>query len=375
MIKLSFLNLFRRKSRTALALLGIIIGITAIMGLVSAVDGTLEDINSIVANLQAVMVWEKDAIDQTLSYVPESYANKIEGISGVKSVLPEVWVLPTSIDGSPPGAGGSTFVYGTDPTKLALVENNAYFGPVERGSALVAGDSKKVVIGKSLAEDLDKFVGSKIKINGESFQVKGILETESSLYGNVMITDLESAREISAYDSDKVSSFYVELTNPERDNEVAQLIKFKFDDVDALGSSGFSEQFGSVLENFRLVVFIVAAISAFVAGVGIVNTMLMSVMERKREIGALRAVGWTNIDVIKMVMYEAVFIGFLGGVFGLASGYTVSWAVQEFAGVKTLVTLDLAVQSFMFAFILGLAAGIYPAMRASRLDPIEALRG
>ena len=101
----------------------------------------------------------------------------------------------------------------------------------------------------------------------------------------------------------------------------------------------------------------------------------MSVMERKKEIGALRAVGWTNSDVVKMVMYEAAFIGVLGGVLGLASGYSAAWAVQEFAGVKTIVTLDLAVQSFMFAFVLGVAAGVYPAFRASKLDPIEALRG
>ena len=153
------------------------------------------------------------------------------------------------------------------------------------------------------------------------------------------------------------------------------MIRFKFDDVEAMGSSGFSEQFGSVLESFRMVVFVIAAISAFVAGVGIVNTMLMSVMERKREIGALRAVGWTNLNVISLIMYEAIFIGVLGGLMGLASGYAASWAVQEFAGIKTLVTLDLAVQSFMFAFILGLVAGIYPAFRASKLDPIEALRG
>jgi putative ABC transport system permease protein len=240
---------------------------------------------------------------------------------------------------------------------------------------LSPGDKKKVLLGKNLAEDLDKFVGSKIKVNGETFQVKGILEAESDLYGSMMVTDLQSAREISSYDADKVSSFYVGLINPERDEEVAKLIKFKLDDVDAIGSSGFSEQFGSVMENFRLVVFIIAAISAFVAGVGIINTMLMSVMERKKEIGALRAVGWTNLDVIRLIMYEAVFIGLLGGVLGLASGYSVSWAVQEFAGVKTIVTPELAIQSFLFAFLLGTIAGVYPAYRASKLDPIEALRG
>ena len=131
---------------------------------------------------------------------------------------------------------------------------------------------------------------------------------------------------------------------------------------------------GEVLGNLKLLVVIVSIIAAIVAGVGIINTMLMSVMERTKEIGTLKAVGWTNTNVMSMIILESAFIGIIGGIIGIAFGYFCSFMLGYLGGVPTYVTLTTIIESFVFAIVIGIVGGAYPAYVASKLDPIEALR-
>jgi putative ABC transport system permease protein len=375
MIKLAFLNLFRRKSRTALAFIGIIIGITAIMGMVSTVDGVLGEFTDIITNMQAIEVYEKGVIDQTLSQLPLDYQRKLESVQGVKMVIPELWILPTSINDKPPRIF-TTVAYGLDPFKLSQLSASPFglFEDVE-GKRLEPGDRGVAVVGRSMADEYNLFVGSSFEYNDKKFKVKGIYDSANELMGGIILIPYNDARELTNLDNDMVGTFYIELEDPSKDEEVSKLIEFKFDDVTAFSSATFSEEYGGILDNFRLVVFAVAAISALVAGVGIANTILMSVMERKKEIGTLKAVGWTDFDVMRMILMESAILGIVGGLLGLVSGYSVSWAIQEFGGLTTRVTLELTAISFVFAVSLGIAAGLYPAYRASKLNPIEALGG
>lgn len=376
MIKLSFLNLFRRKSRTALALLGIIIGVAAIIVLVSMVDGLYAELNSVIGQFQGVYVMERDAMDQTLSKVDLSYQNELESVRGVRLAMPEIWGLPSTIEGGPVSSMMSTAIYGLDAKDYLLLGGVPWVGEIEKGTFLKPGEDGYVVIGRQLADEYDKFPGGTFKVNGKKFKIKGIYRAGSSMLGSMIVMSLKDARDLTGFTEGKVNSFYLGLSDPTMDKEVTNAINFKFkDDLEAMTSSDFSNEMGSVLGNFRLLVFFIAAISAIVGGVGIINTILMSIMERTKEIGALKAVGWGNGDVMRMILYESVFLGCLGGVFGLVLGFLVDVALQQAFGLNYAITAPLVFQAFGFAFIIGLLAGIYPAFRASSLDPVAAISG
>lgn len=380
MIKLAFLNLFRRKSRTILSLLGIMIGVAAIISLVSIVDGTYNEFNSLVSQFQGVMVMEKDSMDQTLSSVNASLGSELEQVQGVRTVVSEIWVLPKKVDGKSISLEGglasmTTFAYGADMKKYNELRGNGWLGEMYKGEMLKPNDTGKVVIGRKLYDDKDKFLGSTLEINDKKFTVKGVLKTESDYLGNVMLLNLSDARELSDFDNTKVSSYYVELNNPKDDKKIAKIIEFKYgDEIEAQSASSYSEEFGGVLGNFRLVVFIIAALSAIVAAIGIVNTILISVMERKKEIGTLKATGWNDESVMKMIIYESFFMGVFGGIAGLFLGFFICSLMQGNFGLKPLITIELVIEAYVFAVMLGLLAGIYPAYKALKMSPVEAMR-
>ncbi len=281
MLKLAFLNLFRRKSRTFLAVVGIVIGITALIALNAVVDGIYNEIDTVIGSFQAIMVMEKGSMDQTLSKLDESLRAKIESIQGVRVVVPEVWILPQTVEGKTLALSQSLIpptIYGVDISAYRKLRGNGWIGELEKGEMLNSNDKYAVLMGKSLADDMHKFIGSSIKLNGQKFRVKGIVSSESELLGNLIIMDIDTAREIGGFPKDKVSSFYVEVIDPTEDRKVAKKINFALgSEVEANTASDFSEMFAGVMENFRLAALAIALISAFVAAIGIINTILMSV--------------------------------------------------------------------------------------------------
>ena len=150
MIKLSFLNLFRRKSRTFLGVLGIVIGVMAIIAIVAVVDGVYIEINDMIANYQGVFVWEKNTLDQTLSTVDIAVMDKIKGIRGVRNAVPEVWALPKTINGKSTGTFSmSSVIYAADLAEYTKLKNNLMIGDIVKGSMLKPGDRKKIIISKA----------------------------------------------------------------------------------------------------------------------------------------------------------------------------------------------------------------------------------
>ncbi|MAG18283.1 MAG: hypothetical protein CL944_02315 [Candidatus Diapherotrites archaeon] len=376
MIKLSFFNLFRRKTRTFLSLVGIAIGVAAIIVLVSLVDGFTEDFNDLVSGFKAISVFEKDVPDNIFSKIDASFVQKMESISGVKYAVAEVVFIPEKIDGvALLAAPGSVSAFGIDARKYYSTPQRGFIGDTEKGLNLDGSDLGYVVIGSQLAEDYGKFVGSTIKINDTKFRVKGILEEGSDLLGSLIVMNIEDAREVSEFPSDKIQSMSVFLSDPTQDKKIAKLIELKYaDDLQVYTQQDISEEIGGVMDSLRLMAVVVALVSSLVAGIGIANTILMSVLERFKEIGALKAVGWTNSNVMKMILYEAFFLGVIGGVLGIILGFIVDELLSSLVGIKYLISPSLLVTSFLFAVALGLVSGLYPAYQASKLDPIEALR-
>ena len=375
MISLAFHNLFRHKARTILSLLGIVLGVAAIIVMVAVIDGIQDEIVTALSQLQGVQVLEADSMGPMFSQIDESYTSKLESIQGVRVAVPTIMGLVKNIDGETvPLSMSRVMVYGMDISRQSKTRGETIVAEITKGEELVAGEKGKVMLGEAVAEDYSKFVGSSIKVNGKRFKVKGIFKMNSPLMETTIVLPIDEARNLLDFPEGKVSMYNLDLVNPEEDKKVAKLINFRYgDELDAASSSQFSGEIESLLGDLRLVVFLVAAIAAIVAGIGIINTMLMSVLERFREIGALKAVGWTNYDVMKMIILESIMIGFIGAIAGVILGYAAAEAAKGILGLTLLVTPMLVAEALAFAIAIGLVAGLYPAFVASKMDPVEAL--
>jgi len=377
MIRIAFGNLLRHRNRTAISLIGIVIGVVAIIGLVSMVDGLLSDVQKAFSQVQGIMVMQKDN-PPYFSYINESLGDEIEKIPGVRVAVPEILTFANSVEDKPLDFGPtSTRLMGIDWSEQQRATSLGINGEIIKGRILRSGDSGFVVVGSAVLDDYDKFLGNKIKINGKNFTIVGVYETDSPLVNNGVFFAIDDLRDLTSFPKDKGSFFNINLVNPEDDQKIIKLIEFRFgesESISAYASSDLSNQFGEIISILRLLVIAVTGIAAIVAGIGIINTMLMSVVERFKEIGSLKAVGWTNSNIVLMVLYESTFIGLLGGTIGVILGYAVSISVGEAFGLTINASPMLLSQAFAFAVFIGIFAGIYPAYIASKMDPIAALR-
>ncbi len=373
MLRLSLLNLSRHKTRTALCVLGIILGVASLIILVSVVDGIRFEIKEAFSKAQGVRVTQLTSGDPALAQLDEGWIAKIEKAQGVKVAVGNIIQIARSIDGKAQGYNGARLL-GLDIDTAAKANSSGFSGELLEGRDFQAGDRGVALIGKKIKKDYGRFLGSKINVNGKSLRIVGIYTTGSELLDNSILVQIDDAREATGFPKGKVSYVNATIVNPSDDRKIADSINLIYGDkVAARSLSDFSSQFGQIFDSITALVLVVASIASIVAAVGIINTMLMSVLERFREIGALKAVGWTNGNIMKMILYESLFIGAFGGLAGVAIGYAGSYAVRGF-GLTTVVTPELMLGSFLGAVVVGAAGGIYPSFIASGMDPVEALR-
>lgn len=374
MLKVAFLNLFRHKGRTFLSAIGIVIGVAAIIAMVSVVDGLFSEVSNAIGQVNGIRVLAAGSNSPIFSRIDASRESDLESVRGVTVAVPFVVGPVNSIDKK--GLFyGNTLILGIDVAKQNQALASGISGEIVEGREIRVGENGVAVIGKAIKSDYDKFLNQSIEINGEKFRVVGVYSSGSPFLESSILVSIFDARKMLGFPDDKVSMFNLELVNPGETNKVVDSINFRFrEELRAASASDLSEQFGGIIGSFRVLVIAVAAISAIVAGVGIVNTMLMSVLERFKEIGALKAVGWTNSNIINMVMVESVLISFIGAIGGILLGFIISVLIEQLFGFTTLVSFELLVGVFVFAFGLGIVSGAYPAFVASKMDPVDALR-
>ena len=375
MLKLALSNLFRHKLRTLLSVAGIIIGVASLIALVSVVDGIKAEIQDALSQAQGARVVPLNATDPIFTNLDEGWGEKLDKIKGVKVALPNIIQLAKSIEGKPVGIEG-TRVVGLDVVKLSSASGSGFSGELLEGRDFRPSDSGNYVamVGEKIKDDYGKFVGSKINVNGTQLRITGIYTTGSDLLDNSILMPIDAARDVTGFPQGKVSFINVQLEDPSMDQEVVDRINLLYgNEVKATSLSDFSGQFGVIFDSITLLVVVIASIASIVAAVGIINTMLMSVLERFKEIGALKAVGWTNDNIMRMILYESFFVGVIGGVLGAATGIAASHAIKSF-GLNSVVTPELFIGTILGSIIVGVLAGIYPAFIASRMNPVEALR-
>jgi putative ABC transport system permease protein len=367
-------NLGRHKLRTGLTTFGIVIGIFAltVMGSMTEYFNTMLD-NALKHGGSSIGVTANTREgDKPLS---NSTVRRLRRLPGVRAVVPIVIdtldEMESAVQWGPPD-----MVYGLPP-ELSEVD----FAPLalRAGRWLQRGDTYQMIIGHKIAHKRGLYLGDTLEWREETFTVVGIMEETGTLPDQLGLVSLEVARR-TMKQPHMIMTIDVIPNDPNQAEALADLIQERIDGVDATSLEENIRQIKQQLAVFNVIMVSGALLAAVVGGLAVINTMIMSVNERTREIGVKKAVGATDLDIVKEYLLEAMVIGLFGGVLGLVLGTGMArllnlGAAESLGGTEIFtVTPRLAIFALFFAVSLGSFGGLYPAWRAARLDPVEALR-
>jgi putative ABC transport system permease protein len=383
-------GLQRTRSRTFLTLLGIIIGIAVIVAMVSITQGMKSTMEGQLAKLGGDKITVMSAgifgagFGPPQEFVPfeESQLREIERIPGVKRVAPYL-VKIAKVEFR--GEETETYIYGATEDGIDMYRE---FLSIKTGREIKEGEKGVVNIGAWVAKNMfdnEVHVGDTLTIKGEKFKVVGIYNEIGNRDDDSTITmSMESAQEL--FDSDEISYISVEAESEEVVGELSKKIEDRLKkmrggkDFEVLTTKQLVERIAVVLDIVEFVLAGIASISLIVGGVIVMNTMLVSVLERTREIGVMKATGATVNWILGIFLLESGLMGLIGGGLGVIIG-TIIAKVIEMIGQKhigsmfiTVVSGKLVLAALLLSLSLGILSGIYPAWRAAKLDPVEALR-
>lgn len=383
-------SLKRNKLRSILTALGIIIGISSIIllisigsGLQNFVSGQFEKLgaNTIFLVPGKVQVGPQGGPPRSINKLTFSIVKQIENNKGtnITDVSPFIQTNVTT------AFGPNSKITTLEGTKSDYFKQFEIF--VENGRVFTDSDNKAArkvaVIGQTLARDLYKTqnpVGQNISISGKNFKVIGVLAKQGNVGGidvdNQVLIPLESARKLVG--ANQVNSVLLRTTSTDTIEaakaHVAKILNKSLseDDYTMLSQEQLLSSITQILSVLTAGLGAIAAISLVVGGIGISNIMLVSVTERTREIGLRKAVGATSKNILYQFLTEAVILSLLGGVIGITLGYLGSLVIGQF--LATTVPLWAVGLSLGFSTLIGIIFGVAPAIRAARLEPITALR-
>ena len=407
-VRIALRGLSSNKLRTALTMLGIVIGVGAVITLLSVGQGVeqyvTQQFQSVGSNLLFVVPGQLQQsgppirgqrASQGLTYGDALAIADSFNVPDVVAVAPELYRYTAVSAGS---RDALPQVSGVTPQFTAVRNWEAVLGEFIDETALAA-QSRVAVLGQSVAErlfpDEDYPIGQTIKIGAVPFRVIGVMEEKGgSGFGdqdNTVFVPLTTAqarlfRDRTLSGEYRVSVIYATAVNEDRmeaaAQQIAELLRVRHniayrddDDFTIINQSDIISIFGEITGVLTIFLGSIAAISLLVGGIGIMNIMLVSVTERTREIGLRKAVGAKRRDILLQFLIEAVVISMIGGLVGLGLGIVGAQAISRLAEELTAV---LSAQSVLlaigFSAAVGLFFGIYPATRAARLNPIDALR-
>jgi len=399
-VKLAIKNLRHRMSRSLLTLLGIAIGIMAIISLMALGEGMQQAITGELSSLSDVIIvstggnmfssFGGGGSTSTGEYFTQRDIAGIERLQGIKEVS-------TQLSGSGLAEyNGKTTVLSLTGMEVSVMKLQYASQNLEAGGFLNEGEQNKIMIGYSIAHDTfdaDISVGGRIKINGEKFFVSGIFGKQGmgGVSSDSMV--LMSSRDFKKLTGQSnISSIYLRVNNVNDAESIATTIQNainenhgKKDFATATTMTSILKTVQNIIGILQLVLVGIASIALVVASIGIMNTMLTSVMERTREIGIMKAIGATTQDIMSIFIIEGVLMSGVGGIIGIILGVFGSQALTLILGsfmsmgggsfqLVPIITITSVVLAVAVSLIVGILSSLYPAWKAARMSPIEAVR-
>lgn len=397
-VQIAITALLGNKLRSILTMLGIIIGVGAVIAMISIGMGVKQNVTNSIASLGSNMLIVSPGSTNkggVRSAAGSSQKLKYEDAEAIKKKIKNIDYVSPTVNGSYQIVNGhenwNSSVYGVTPEYLKIRDLT-----IGTGSFITQTDlnsrNRVAVIGTTVAANLfdtENPVGKNIRINNQPYKVIGVIESkgQSSMgqdQDDVVIIPLTTAQErlmgityirsinIQVSSADKIESVQGQVETLLRQRH--HIIGDKEDDFTVRNLTSLMETMTSTTTMLTLFLGSIAAISLLVGGIGIMNIMMVSVTERTREIGIRKALGATFQNIMMQFLIESVVIGVIGGLMGVAVGVGIALAIAKTGLFQTVITAAPILISFSFSVGIGLFFGIYPARKAARLDPIEALR-
>lgn len=399
-ITTAWVGVISHKLRSFLTMLGIVIGVAAVITLMSVGRGAEQQILSSIQSLGSNLITIRSGsfmsfgvrggVSQTLTIEDSEAISK--QISNITAVAPS---YSSSLQLVVGGQNTNSQVTGTTPEYLKVnnlkIASGAFFTEEEyqRGS-------KVIVLGSNVATTLfpnTDPIGQQLRMGTIIVRVIGVLESKGAMFGSsddgvlMPLTAMQqtvaqprtaqggrivSAVSLTVSDETQTQNVIDSITSLLRAQH--QLSSSADDDFNIMSTEEIANSLSEAMGTMTLLLGAIAAISLLVGGIGVMNIMLVSVLERTREIGIRKALGARERDIWGQFLIEAAFLSFAGGIIGVIAGWVVSYIINRMGLMTTLVTPDIVIMAVSVAVGIGLFFGFYPAWNASRLNPIEALR-
>jgi len=382
--RMAFKSIAGNKIRATLTMLGIIIGVGAVIGMVSLIEGATRQIKDTLqgmgTNLISINVLgrgsTRTATAEEIIEFAETNSDVIEGvaplISGTATVKYGNKNLSTNLE-------GTNEAYRT--VRNTDIQEGRFFNALD-----IERRQKVVLIGTYISQELfgnTDPVGQNVKINGEIFKVIGILETKSNSTAqsgdDKVIIPYTTASRLQR--NSQIRTYYVQGKTPETVDRAMQVLEAflfkKFNSTSAYRVFNQADMLESISETTKMLTMMlggIAGISLLVGGIGIMNIMLVTVSERTREIGIRKAIGAKRRNILGQFLIEAVVVSCIGGIIGILLGMALANGIGKLIQISASPSFDTVLMSFLFSAFVGIFFGWYPANKASKLNPIEALR-
>ena len=363
-------NIARRRTRSALTVLGLAVGIAAVVGLLGIAWGFERSFMDIYTSKGIDLVVVRSGVaDRLTSHLDASMGARLRGVAGVRDVAAALMDAVSFEEANLV----SVLVNGWEPGSLLfrgvrLIE----------GRELLAADKSRALLGRTLAANLGKQVGDEVDVAGKRFEVVGVFEADSLYENGSLIMPLAQLQTMMGREG-QVTSFMVKARDAGEASvrSLGKRIAAGFPGVGATPARDFVQ--GEVLIGLAKSMAWATSVLALVLGsVGMLNTMVMAVFERTREIGVLRSLGWRRGRVLRLILGEALALGVLGTILGGVMGVVGVRLIALSPRARAFISADVPPAALGVGLGLGLllsvVGGLYPAIRASRLEPTEALR-
>lgn len=380
-IKLALNNIVNNKLRSALTMLGLVIGVSSVIILVGIGQGAVSSVNSQVASMGADVITIN--IEDTDNAVAYEDIREMTSLNGIDTVSPYQILSSTLSNGGETSTRAN--VVGTGDAYIGMMGYS-----VESGRNLSRVDTenctKVTVIGNSVAEEFwgnADPVGDTLKIEGDNYTVVGVLESVGSSMGNnideSVIIPITTAKYLGA--DTGITNIYAgasdekttDLAVVELENYFERELGISSDDVSVSTQEMMLDAMDDINNTLSLLLGGIAGISLLVGGIGVMNIMLVSVAERTREIGIRKSLGAKKKDIMKQFLMESMVLSFLGGMIGILVGFA-GGGVAKILGVSFAPSLGIVLLAVGVSIAVGVIFGIFPSYRAASLRPVEALR-